>query len=230
MHDVRVWRAIAAVALLGWAGTAVMLWPGSEPVPSEAGPSDGTSSTRSGEMARADLEGADRGERKRRVFRDAPGPAGRGPRRVPPGTERTGAARAGVDGEIPDEVLEVAREQVRNEWRARREAHAEERLDRSLEEIATFVEDHGLDEDTHVALEAAVTDLHGRMQELWAQRGEHGANGGEEDEAAHEARREQFRDSMAKMEREVTALLGEELAESFLESTRGGPPRGPRFR
>jgi hypothetical protein len=207
MRELWVWRTLTLAAAIGWGATTWVLWPEEPP-----GPTEVTSTAE----ARPEHP-----ERRRRVFEpDSRGPVGR--KRGPPAVPM--APAVAPVGEVSEEALEIAREQVREEWRARREAGAEERLDRALEDIATFVKEHELDEDTHVALEAAVTDMHTRMRDLFASRSDN------DDEATHENRREQFRASVEKMEADAAAVLPEDLMDPFLEQVRGGPPRGGRFR
>lgn len=193
-----VWRPLAIVSLLGWASTAWWLWPSPQATDVRTPPPPPA------------VEG-------RAQLRTPAPQAPLAPSRTP----RAQQAPAPASDLNREEALELAREELAEEQRARRAQFHEDRLNDGLERIAQFAEDERLTVDQHEQLDAAMLAHHGRMGALF--RGMDGPPGPEVRAAMHEAR-EQFTD-------EVAAVVGDDLAEVFF-SDRGGPGgpfgRGPR--
>ncbi len=222
--SVRVWQTIAGLAVAGWLSTlalGVIFWPQAAENPSSTVESDDGSL---GSMRR------DRKAVRRTTFDDDRRKARSGRDRMRPSPRVSDAtdpdARDAAHG-IPPRVMDAAKNQVRDEWRARREAQAERRLDRMLDQTATFAEEQGLDEDAQVALELAITDNHVRMQELFTElRGKTGLD--RNDDSARLDRRNAMRDSFLQLEDDVAAVLDDDLTELFLTEIRGEGGRRER--
>jgi hypothetical protein len=220
--SVRLWQGIAGVATAGWLITValgVAFWPDASESPAAA---DGSGS------AALDAAPARPGRAPvtRRTFDERPARR-RGLRASPRVSDATDPEARNAAHDIPPRAMDAARAQVRDEWQARRAAQAEKRLDRMLDQTATFAETHGLDEDTQVALENAVTDNHIRMQDLFAElRGR--SDAAPNDDSRRLERRDAMRQSLTQLEDDVAAVLDDDLADLYLTAIRGEGSRRER--
>ena len=200
MTPAALWRAVAIVAALGWAGTALG-WIVSAAAPDRP-PADDVREARRADPIRG--RGSEhRTERGQQLAR-----SGAPSNRVPPDL-----------AELRDEVRGEVLEQIEQERAERRQQRSDERLDRHMDEVAQFAQQNGLDEATQAALEASVTSLHERLEELRpaGPPGPGGPPAGVMD--AIEGSFDQFRDEVAE------ALGDPELADAFTDSMTPRPLR-----
>ncbi|MCB9690106.1 MAG: hypothetical protein H6735_34005 [Alphaproteobacteria bacterium] len=123
---------------------------------------------------------------------------------------------------ISDEQREQIRAEVMAEQESRRSARREEFHARQLDELTSFADEHALDDATFDALQGAMNAFHDRMASLRPPT--EGGPPSEED-------RTKMHDSFAELEADVRDVLGDELADDFLQRVgpRGpGGPGGPR--
>lgn len=198
MSELYLWRGVAAFACLGWAVTVLADFASDQPAPHP------TSVPPSVQL-----------KRERPALR---------PQRRPEAPGRLAALRsAGTDA--PDvealraEVRAEVEAELEDERRARHEAHRARRLERILDDVAAFAEEHGLEDGVQGDLEAAVLAMHDRMEELGPPPGPPGP-GGPPAEV-----RDAMRESFDQLDADVRAVLDDDLAEAFHEWTRPGPPR-----
>ena len=161
-----------------------------------------------------------------RTFDEAPQRAS-GLRASPRVSDATDPAARNAAHDLTPQALDHARLQVRDEWKARREAQAEKRLERMLDQTAAFAETHDLDAGTQEALEDAVTDNHLRMQDLFAELRQR-SEGAPTDDARRPGRRDAMRASLSEFEDDVSAVLDDDLADLYLTDIRGEGARGGR--
>lgn len=211
MRELWLWRGVAAVALIGWAVTA---WTGSDPPEHVGAPSVAAAPTVDGTSP--ERVPTERSERRRVRFAEAEGRDRSPSLRMP-------AQAADAAAPVPEDVMERARDQVRQEWRERRAARSEERLGEMLDGVGEFAAAHELDADAQGALEDAVIGLHQRMTAL------HAEDDGEHRGPPTEDRRARFRAAFDQLDVDVRAAVGDELADAFHDQMRppdrrGGPP------
>lgn len=151
MSPLARWRAVAVVALVGWAGTAIAWTMAADPAP---GPR--AHDTRAGRQPSAERSER-RAQRTRRVL-----PTRRPETRPDAGTPDLSVLRDEVRNEVLDEI-----EQERAERRRQRSEHHLERL---LDDVAQFTQEHDLDATTQAALQASAATMHDQLESLRAQR------------------------------------------------------------
>lgn len=197
MRELWFWRGLAVVACVGWGLTWL-----AQPVATAPSPVELPARTHEPRPTAGAASAAVAPQRPARS-------------EAAPPVARPGAAPA---EDLPEEALAAAREEVRAELAARREAHEEERLADFLDRAEGFARDHELRPDQTERLLAAVTAMHERMRAL------HG-DPLADDGPPPEDRRERMRASFEQMDADLRAALGEELAEAFHQSM--GPPGPP---
>jgi hypothetical protein len=197
VRELWFWRVVAVVACVGW-GTSV--WR-AEPAANPSAPAELPVRTREPRPS----AGA------------AVAPLGMTPQR-PLRSEASAPAAVAAQGGLSEEALAVAREEVRSEMAARREAHEEERLADFLDRADAFARDHELRPEQTERLVAAITAMHDRVRAL------HG-DPMADDGPPPEDRRERMHASFEQMDADLRAALGDDLAEAFHQSM--GPPGPP---
>ena len=218
-----LWTGVAALACIGWATTALLLWPTPSPSPGHELALAQAPHTTHQQLSTAPTR-QDRSSRTTRPeHSDRSNRHDRGGRREHRDPEARPFRGSSMDIDIPEAAMEAARREVREEMAQRHDERHERHFEDRLEGLWSFVEANYLSDEQAQALEEAMSTIHEQMGEL----GPHGPSATEaEDEEAHTQRDAIFQDFDA----ELGLIIGEDLVEAFHEETRPRRGRGRRGR